>query len=430
MERLIAANVLTCPACRAPLTGAGAGARCPAGHAVAARHGVVDLYIPGVRPEPAPLADAAPKIAAAFAGQLGLDPADVLAANLLEPLPPTGDPFLDAEEQLFVERFGFANVLPKIEFLKIYGGRRMRAGETHWLALRIRNGGLFPVSSLGDRPLVLSYHWLRTNGETLVFEGRRSALPVDIAPGQAVSAHLAIDVPKATGAMRLQILPVHESVAWLENDSVAIDVEVVEEAPHAPPQNDGGRPFDEILDNELAEAFLDARFASFPVSLVGLEIGGATSAALSEWALHKGRDATIVNGDISVRLLRVAALLAAKRHDAATVQARLAAERLPFRDGALNVVVFRRALHHFDDPVVVLRECARVLAPEGLIFLLCEPVATTYDDATRDLIRAGVNEQVFPLDGYRAMFAEAGLSVLDIACDWGFSLKVALRRAS
>jgi len=39
-----------------------------------------------------------------------------------------------------------------------------------------------------------------------------------------------------------------------------------------------------------------------------------------------------------------------------------------------------------------------------------------------------VNEQVFPLDGYLAMFAEAGLEAADMACDWGFSLKAALRK--
>jgi hypothetical protein len=76
-----------------------------------------------------------------------------------------------------------------------------------------------------------------------------------------------------------------------------------------------------------------------------------------------------------------------------------------------------------------MRECRRVLKPDGLLFLLCEPVATEYDEPTKALIRAGVNEQMFPLDAYDAMIAEAGLERIDAACDWGFSLKAALRKA-
>lgn len=428
-DRLIGAAVLACPHCGGGLRRTPAGAVCAAGHEAAFTHGVLDLYAPERHAEePAARPEAEAEVAAAFAEQLGLDAADVLAANLLEPLPKTGNVHFDAEEDLFVERFGFANVRPKLEILKVYGGRRMAASDVHAVAVRVRNAGLFPISSLGGRPLLLAYHWMDAEDRVTHFEGRRSGLPVDVAPGQAVTAHLLVEAPRAAGPMRLKILPVQEGVAWLEEDGTTIDVEIVDAPPPEPARADAGRPFAEALDNELADAFMDQRLRALPEPLLAIEIGGATSAALSEWALRSGRAATIVNADISVRLLRVAALLAEKRGDGATVQARLAAERLPFRGAAADAIVFRRSLHHFDDPVAVLRECARVLKPSGLIFLLCEPVAAVYDDETRALIRAGVNEQVFPLDGWQAMFLEAGLEAVDMSCDWGFSLKAALRR--
>ena len=45
-------------------------------------------------------------------------------------------------------------------------------------------------------------------------------------------------------------------------------------------------------------------------------------------------------------------------------------EQLPFPDGRFDVVVWANALHHARDPRRVLRECARVLRPEGRLLLL------------------------------------------------------------
>lgn len=427
--RLTEAAILTCPRCAASLRAAGEGLVCDAGHETRMRRGVLDLYIAPEPSTPAGLgADQDEEVAAVFAQHLELPLDWVREAALLEPLPATGNGFLDAEEDLFLDRFALFNRRPRVEIAKVYATGRLHAGAANWIAVRVRNAGLFPLSSTSPKPVCLAYHWLDANGNMLEFEGHRSALPVDVKPGQAVTAHLQVVAPAAPGRYRLQIVPVHETVAWLDECAVTIEVEACTDVPSLPRADDAGRPFDELLDNALAEAFLDRRIGALPDPVRGLEIGGATSSALSEWARKTGRAAALVNGDISVRLLRLAALLTEKAQDRSTTHIRLAAERLPIRDGALDVVTFRRALHHFDDPVAVLRECARALKPDGQILLLCEPVAHVYDDETRALIRAGVNEQVFPLDGYLAMFAEAGLEAADMACDWGFSLNAALRK--
>jgi hypothetical protein len=57
------------------------------------------------------------------------------------------------------------------------------------------------------------------------------------------------------------------------------------------------------------------------------------------------------------------------------------------------------------------------------LFLLCEPIGFTYDDWTKQLIRSGVNEQVFPSGIYERVASEAGLSLVAAQVDWTFSFK-------
>lgn len=48
-------------------------------------------------------------------------------------------------------------------------------------------------------------------------------------------------------------------------------------------------------------------------------------------------------------------------------------ERLPYADGAFELIVARGALHHLPDPVAALNEVRRVLAPGGRVIVLAEP---------------------------------------------------------
>ncbi len=45
------------------------------------------------------------------------------------------------------------------------------------------------------------------------------------------------------------------------------------------------------------------------------------------------------------------------------------AEHLPFSDGTFSVVMIGDALHHFKAPIQALRECARVLDADGVLFI-------------------------------------------------------------
>ncbi|WP_424362456.1 class I SAM-dependent methyltransferase [Methylocystis parvus] len=369
------------------------------------------------------------EIISALAERLGLSEEDLRASKLFEPLPPTGNAFFDSEEEIFLDRFAFSNVRPRLKVQKIYATGKMQAGGVQMLAVRVRNESAFPVASHGEHPVYLSYHWLDAAGKAVAFEGRRTHLPVDVKPGQAITAHVQVEAPSEYKRLSLKVVPVQELVSWLEDDGETVEIEFSSAPPPSLPRFDDDRPFSEALDDVLSAQFLGRHLDSASEPILGLEIGGGTMAALSRWAWANGGKATVINGDVSVRLLRIAALLSAKGGDTVTLHARFDANSLPIQAATLDAAVFCRSLHHFEDPVRVMRECRRVLKPDGLLFLLCEPVATEYDEPTKALIRAGVNEQMFPLDAYDAMIADAGFKWVDAACDWGFSLKAALRKA-
>lgn len=431
LNRAIDAKVFACPLCRSDLRRVGDGVlTCDSGHDFPVKHGVLDLLVAAPCDEAAkgdPTGEA--EIVSALADRLGLRKEDLEASKLFEPLPPTGNGFFDSEEEIFLDRFAFSNIRPRLTVQKIYATGKMQAGGVQMLAVRVRNDSAFPIASHGEHPVYLSYHWLDASGKAVVFEGRRTVLPVDVQPGQAITTHVEVEAPTEFPRLSLKIVPVQELVSWLEDDGETVEMAFSSAPPRALPRSDEDRPFSEALDDELSAQFLGRHLASVSEPILGLEIGGGAMAALSRWIWANGKRATVVNGDVSVRLLRIAALLSAKGGDTVTLHARFDANKLPIQAETLNAAVFCRSLHHFEDPVRAMRECRRVLKPGGLLFLLCEPVATEYDEPTKALIRAGVNEQMFPLDAYDAMIAEAGFKWADGVCDWGFSLKAALRKA-
>ena len=80
---------------------------------------------------------------------------------------------------------------------------------------------------------------------------------------------------------------------------------------------------------------------------------------------------------------------------------RASAERLPFRDGVLTVVVSQEVLEHLPDPSAALSEINRVLAPGGLLYLQA-PFVIGQHDAPRDYWR-------FTGDGLALVLRKAGL---------------------
>jgi SAM-dependent methyltransferase len=94
-------------------------------------------------------------------------------------------------------------------------------------------------------------------------------------------------------------------------------------------------------------------------------------------------------------------------------------EKLPFPDGTFDLVYARQVLHHARDLDSMLRECARVLKPGGLLLACREHVV---DDeaqlreflATHPIHRLIGGEHAYQLDRYRGAIRGAGLKELQV----------------
>jgi hypothetical protein len=102
-----------------------------------------------------------------------------------------------------------------------------RAGARTTARLVLENGGAATWRSRGDEGLQLSYHWLDTHGNAIVWDGTRTAFPRPVAPGEQVTLELALDAPRPPGRYLLRFDLVEEHRFWLTEVGVAPhDVEV------------------------------------------------------------------------------------------------------------------------------------------------------------------------------------------------------------
>ncbi|HKQ96484.1 MAG TPA: methyltransferase domain-containing protein [Candidatus Polarisedimenticolia bacterium] len=129
---------------------------------------------------------------------------------------------------------------------------------------------------------------------------------------------------------------------------------------------------------------------------------GIVSAALA------ARGALVVAVDLTPAMLKLI--------DAPGVaRARATAERLPFPSGAFDLAVARSAFHHFDRPMAMAREAARVLRHGGR--LIIEDMIAAEDLRERDTqevierLRDPVHARTLPPSEFRALLAAAGFDL-------------------
>jgi ubiquinone/menaquinone biosynthesis C-methylase UbiE len=132
-----------------------------------------------------------------------------------------------------------------------------------------------------------------------------------------------------------------------------------------------------------------------------------------EFAKHVER---VVGVDLTAEMVKQARALARKER-AGNVSFRVAdAMRLPFRDGAFDVVVTRASFHHFPDPEQILKEMARVLKPRGRM-LISDNTSKDHPEKSRrqnalEKMRDPSHVEMLPLRKWRRLFKTAGLKVV------------------
>jgi hypothetical protein len=119
----------------------------------------------------------------------------------------------------------------------------LSAGKLAGIPVTVQNVGVVAWPHAGRDPVHLSYHWEaigRGQSRLVQFEGRRTRLGQDVAPGATVQLVGVVEVPAAPGRYRLRWDLVRESVTWFsERGNPTADqlVDVVVGASVAPTGN-------------------------------------------------------------------------------------------------------------------------------------------------------------------------------------------------
>ncbi len=99
-----------------------------------------------------------------------------------------------------------------------------RPGEVLSIPVQLTNMGLHAWQSEGDQPFHLSYHLFRVYPALrlgVLYEGQRTALPHDVAPGQSVAVTATLTTPLEAGDYLIRWAMVQEDVIWFSTQDDA-----------------------------------------------------------------------------------------------------------------------------------------------------------------------------------------------------------------
>lgn len=95
-------------------------------------------------------------------------------------------------------------------------------GSRAVVPVTLTNTGLVPWAAGGTNPVHAAAHVYDLSGAVLLWDGERTNLPADLAPGQSVTLNIAIAVPAAQVQARYDVRVdlVREGIAWFSGDGV------------------------------------------------------------------------------------------------------------------------------------------------------------------------------------------------------------------
>lgn len=83
--------------------------------------------------------------------------------------------------------------------------------------IEARNLGDMPWQASGQRPVRVSYRWIDEDGQVIVYDGERTALPQDVQPGQAVRVWATVSAPpERRPHWVLRMTLIQEWVGWFD----------------------------------------------------------------------------------------------------------------------------------------------------------------------------------------------------------------------
>jgi len=121
-----------------------------------------------------------------------------------------------------------------------------------------------------------------------------------------------------------------------------------------------------LVQHEYRQLARDVVAMGIPAGGNILDLGTGTGFVAIEIARLLDRKAQVIGLDLSEAMLALAAENAARNGVAGAITWRIGdAGKIPFADGELDFVVSSGSLHHWEKPLVVFNEIARVLKPDG-----------------------------------------------------------------
>ena len=114
------------------------------------------------------------------------------------------------------------NVAPDFKAAYTMNGQlpTFQANQAYAVPLIVTNlgNGIFPIANAN--PVDLGYHWYDASGKAVVWDGARTKLPADLAPGQSVTLPASVVAPPAGGQYSLRFDLVQEGVTWFSTKGV------------------------------------------------------------------------------------------------------------------------------------------------------------------------------------------------------------------
>lgn len=317
----------------------------------------------------------------------------------------------------------------RVKFAAHYIPRRMPAGKRVSHNVRFTNAGTSIISSDHQPPVFLCYHWRDASGEIIQWDGARTRLLIDLVPGQSLTMPMMFATPPDAQPAYLELSLVREGIGWFDDQGMLLSVEIVQEETAALPKHwriDPADPnYEYGRDHELGQRILfDEIERRRQPGMRVLELGGCCNPMVARMGVE------IVNVDIDVQTLQVGALRS--NSDDRIHWVACDAHELPFVDKSFHAIVMFASLHHFVDPIRVLRQLKPLLKDNGFLTVMCEPVGHNFAPAPEGMLNElnqGINEQAFSLQEYDFIFDQAGFEAYDLVAH-GHSLKALLHPSS
>ncbi len=105
-----------------------------------------------------------------------------------------------------------------VAFEQVRPPDRVQVGATFTVTVRLKNLGSEPWPARetpdGRNTVGLAYHWFDMEGKVVVWDGIRTRLRGDLAPGKSMTLQATVRAPDRPGRYRLQFDMVQELVAW------------------------------------------------------------------------------------------------------------------------------------------------------------------------------------------------------------------------